>query len=463
MSRAQLTAALALLLPCSFAFHATAQVSISPPSLKFLSQVVSSTSPSQTVTLSNVGHTTLTVSSVAASGGYSVANHCASVQAGSSCTIDVSFISGLIGTTAGVLTIADSDPSSPQMVDLSGIAVSPLTMSPSSLNFGKVAIGTKSQSKTVTITSNGAAIAIATIAASGDYIQSNNCPATLSAGQSCTISASFAPTSSGTVTGALSVTSTASGFGFAAGLTGTGTGTVVSQVSIRPKTLSFGSIGALDFTKRSKTITLANVSSTTSVTIQSVSVTSPRSSGTDDYQIASNRCQGMLAPGAECQISISLGASQFFPIRSSGTVTIVDSDTTSPQTVGLSATMLPEVSIRPASLTFAPQPVGTTSASQIVTLTNNFDDSGISLLPLSVSGDFIVDGTAGSTPCGLSPGLNPGQSCTLGVSFAPNHTGTINGEVSFTLYPECDPELVIIQHEPCPAAQTIVLKGTGQS
>jgi hypothetical protein len=460
MSRAQLTAVLALLWPCAFAFHATAQVSISPASLKFPSQVVSSTSPSQTVTLSNVGHTTLTVSSVAASGGYSVANQCASVQAGSSCTIDVSFISGLIGTTAGALTIADSDPSSPQMVDLSGIAVSPLTMSPSSVNFGKVAIGTMSQSKTVTITSNGAAIAIA---ASGDYTQSNDCPATLSAGKSCTISASFAPTSSGTVTGALSVTSTASGFGFAAGLTGTGTGTVVSQVSIRPNTLSFGSIGALDFTKHSKTITLANVSSTTSLTIQSVSVTGPKSSGTDDYQIASNSCPGMLAPGAECKISISLRASQFFPIRSSGTVTIVDSDTTSPQTVGLSATMLPEVSIRPASLIFAPQPVGTTSASKIVTLTNNLDDSGISLLPLAVSGDFIVDGTAGSTPCGLSPGLNPGQSCTLGVSFAPNHTGTINGEVSFTLYPECDPELVIIQHEPCPAAQTIVLKGTGQS
>jgi hypothetical protein len=102
MKRAQLTASLVLPLPCAFAFHAAAQISISPASLKFPSQVVSSPSPSQTITLSNVGQTALTVSSVAASGGYSVANHCASVQAGSSCTIDASFISGLIGTTAGV-------------------------------------------------------------------------------------------------------------------------------------------------------------------------------------------------------------------------------------------------------------------------------------------------------------------------------------------------------------------------
>jgi hypothetical protein len=462
MNRAQLTASLALLLFYAFALHATAQISISPASLKYPAQVANSTSPPQTVTLNNVGSTTLTVSSVAASGGYSVANHCTSVQAGSTCTIDVSFISGLIGSTAGVLTIVDSDPSSPQVVNLSGIAVLPLTMSPSSVNFGKVAIGTRSQPKTVTITANGEAIAIAAIAASGDYAQSNTCPSTLSAGKSCTISVSFNPTNSGTVAGALSVTSTASGFGFAAGLTGTGTGTVVSQVSVRPRILDFGSVGALDFTKRSKTITLTNVSSATSLTIQSVSVTGAKSSGTDDYQIGSNSCQGMLAPGAECKISISLGASLFFPISSSGAVTIVDSDTTSPQTVSLAATMLPELSFRPASLVFAPQTVGTTSVSQIVTLTSNFDEAGVSLLPLSVSGDFIVDGTAGSAPCGLSPAFSLGQSCTLGVSFAPNHAGTINGEVSFTLYPECDPELVLIKHEPCPAAQTIALKGTGQ-
>jgi hypothetical protein len=462
MRRTQLITPLALLLPFTFAFHATAQVSISPASLKFLAQVVSSTSPPKTITLSNAGPATLTVSSVTASGGYSVANHCTSVQAGSSCTIDVSFISGLIGSTAGVLTITDSDPSSPQLVNLSGIAVSPLTMSPSSLNFEKVALGAKSQPKTMIITSNGAATSIAAIVASGDYAQSNNCPSTLAAGKSCSISVSFAPTSSGPVAGALSVTNSASGFGFSAALTGIGTGTVVSQVSVRPKTLNFGGVGALDFTKRTKVLTVTNVSSTTSLTVQSVSVTTPRSSGTDDYQIASNSCQGMLPPGAECTISISLGPSLLFPINSSGAVTIVDSDGTSPQSVSLAATMLPELSFRPASLVFAPQTVGTSSASQIVTLTSNFDEAGLSLLPLSVSGDFIVDGTAGSAPCGLSPTFSLGQSCTVGVSFAPNHTGTINGEVSFTLYSECDPELVIIKHEPCPAAQTIALKGTGQ-
>src|SRR5262249_20016895 len=145
-----------------------------------------------------------------------------------------------------------------------------------------------------------------------------------------------------------------------------------------------------------------------------------------------------------------------------GALTFVDSDPTSPQVVALSVSELPEVSFIPATLTFAPQPVGTTSAPQIVTLRYNLDQTGVSLIPATVSGDYNVV-SAGANPCGLSPGFNGlGSTCTLGVSFSPSHTGVINGAVTFTLYPECNPESVLIFHQPCPTAQVVGLTGVGQ-
>jgi hypothetical protein len=191
-------------------------------------------------------------------------------------------------------------------------------------------------------------------------------------------------------------------------------------------------------------------------------VTGPAANGTPVYQIESTNCKGMLAPGAHCQISVSVGNFSFVPTSVPGALTIVDSDPSSPQVVGLSAIELPEVSFTPATLTFAPQKVGTTSAVKIVTISSNLDETGLALIPLKVSGGYSVV-AAGPNPCGTGPGFNGvGGSCTLGVTFTPNRVGVINGAVSFTLYPECQPEAVLILHQPCPNAQVINLTGSGQ-
>lgn len=442
------------------------QVSLSPTSLTFAPQLVNTVSAPKTVTVTNSGNALLTVSSIAASGGFSITNNCSSLNPGDFCTIQVSFLSGLVGTDKGVITITDNAASSPQIVNLSGSTLPNLTLSPAQVNLGSVAIGMTSQEKPVTLTNHGPALSIAAIAVSGDYLQNNNCPATLSTGASCVITVAFHPTASGTITGALSVTSS-DGFNFtlsgvSAALSGVGTGILASQVALQPANLNFGRKGALDFLGHSKTVTLTNTSATSSLSIQSVSLNGPASFSDPIYQIASNTCQGMLAPKAHCQINVAIADSGAFPLSVPGALTIVDSDVTSPQVVGLSATEAPEVNLTPAKLTFAAQNVGTTSSTQVVTVTNNFDDSGVSLLPLMVSGDYSLV-AAGSKPCGMSPAFNgTGDSCTVGVTFTPNRVGVINGAVSFTLYPECDPEKVQILHQPCPAAQVINLTGTGQ-
>src|SRR6266851_4341012 len=175
-------------------YGASQQVDLSPSSLKFDPQLVGSVSPTKDIVLTNSGNANLVVSSVAASGGYSVANNCSTVTPGASCTIKVSFIAGLLGSTSGVITITDNAATSPQLVNIAGSTLPPLEFSPASISFGSVAVGTSSQSKSVTVINHGAAFSIGSIGVGGDYLQNNNCPATLGSGQSCTINVSFHPT-----------------------------------------------------------------------------------------------------------------------------------------------------------------------------------------------------------------------------------------------------------------------------
>ena len=52
---------------------------------------------------------------------------------------------------------------------------------------------------------------ITSIVASGDFAQTNDCPATVAPAGFCTLSVTFTPTAAGTRTGAVTITDNASG------------------------------------------------------------------------------------------------------------------------------------------------------------------------------------------------------------------------------------------------------------
>jgi hypothetical protein len=102
------------------------------------------------------------------------------------------------------------------------------------------------------------------------------------------------------------------------------------------------------------------------------------------------------------------------------------------------------LSVSPNLLSFGPHTVGTTSAPQIVTLTN----IGSHSLPISSigfagadPGDFIEHNTCGA-------GLHAGASCTVTVAFKPTATGSRTASLSIT-YTGVD------------TPQTVALSGTG--
>jgi hypothetical protein len=99
--------------------------SLSPASLTFASQTVSSTSVAQAVALENGTSSPLSISSIAFTGTNSVdfaqTNNCgASLAVGASCSIDVTFTPAASGTRTATLTVTDNAGGSPQNASLSG-------------------------------------------------------------------------------------------------------------------------------------------------------------------------------------------------------------------------------------------------------------------------------------------------------------------------------------------------------
>ncbi len=100
----------------------------------------------------------------------------------------------------------------------------PVGFSPAVLHLGEAEVGTSGAGHSIRLTNFGAtALAIASIVASGDYTQTNECGPTLASGASCAVEVTFAPTVVGPRLGAITVTSDAPGSPHAASLTGLAT------------------------------------------------------------------------------------------------------------------------------------------------------------------------------------------------------------------------------------------------
>jgi hypothetical protein len=98
----------------------TPTLSANPGSLSFATQALNTTSAAQAVTVTNTGTATATVSAVSVTGDFSQTNSCASLAAGTACTVNVSFRPTASGTRTGTLTMTSNASNSPTTVALSG-------------------------------------------------------------------------------------------------------------------------------------------------------------------------------------------------------------------------------------------------------------------------------------------------------------------------------------------------------
>jgi Big-like domain-containing protein/ASPM-SPD-2-Hydin domain-containing protein len=217
----------------------SAPVTISPVSITNFSAPVGTTSAFKTVIIKNTATTPLTLDTFQFSGDFEqTATTCGALPAtlapGASCNIYVVFDPTIGGVRDGQLQVYDTALSSPQVVNLSGTGTSPLTISPASLSFSALLVGTVSAPKTITLTNHESEsesfnLALTSGLSAVDFLASSNCSTgVIPANSSCLIYVNFAPSSTSptTRTGKLTVTDSApGGTALAASLTGSATAT----------------------------------------------------------------------------------------------------------------------------------------------------------------------------------------------------------------------------------------------
>ena len=387
--------------------------SLSPTSLTFASQSVGTTSAAQTVTLSNTGTATLTISSIVASGDFAETDNCGgSLASGGNCSISVTFTPTASGTRTGSSSVTDNASGSPQTVGLTGTGAAPTTtasLSPTSLTFASQTVGTTSAAQTVTLSNTGTAtLAISSIVASGDFAQTNNCGGSLAVGGNCAINVTFSPTASGTRTGSLRVTDNASGSPQTAGLTGTGTAPTTTA-SLSPASLTFAS-QTVGTTSAAQTVTLTNTGSA------ALAITTISTSG--DFAETDN-CGSSVAVGGNCAINVT-----FSPTASgtrTGSLRATDNTSGSPQTVSL--TGAGSSIAADFSLSVAPTS-GTITAGQSATFTLNVTPSG----GFNQAVNLTCGGAPQAATCTISPAAvtpNGSSASTATITLSTTARGTV--------------------------------------
>jgi len=209
-------------------------VSLSPASLSFGDQALKQASSAHAVELTNKGAGPLQVDSFKVAGAdpgdFGGTESCRTVvPPGATCSIDVKFTPQALGARSGVIEITDNAPGSPQKIDLSGTGVKPApkaTFSPTSVNFGDVALDTVADA-TLTLKNTGSAtlaVTAASITGTGEanFGGDTNCGSDITPGGSCTFTLGFEPTAKTTYKATLKVTTSASTTPVEIPLTGTG-------------------------------------------------------------------------------------------------------------------------------------------------------------------------------------------------------------------------------------------------
>jgi hypothetical protein len=233
-------------LPLSGTGLAPGSLSANPPSVNF-GNVILGNDQSLPETLTNTSGSTVTITQVAVSGsGFSISglNLPVTLPANQGANFSVQFSPQSAGQAIGSLNVTSNASNPTLVVPLSGSGVAPGTLSPnpSSVAFGNVQVGhNKTLPETITNTGgSNATITQDSVSGAGYSVSGLNLPLTLGPGDSSTFSVTFAPQSTGTVDGNVTLTSNASNPSLIVPLSGTGT--PQGQLSVNPTTLNFGNV-----------------------------------------------------------------------------------------------------------------------------------------------------------------------------------------------------------------------------
>jgi phospholipase C len=284
-------------------------------------QALGTTSAATTLVVNNFGTAPLAIHNISSTTEFPETNNCpASLAAGASCKVNVTFTPAAAGPRTGTLTVEDSDATSPQVAQLVGVG-SNLSLDQLALEFTAPQLLGTSISKTLTITNVAApGQTITSVQGSQDFSATNTCSKPLAKGAKCTVTVTYTPTTTGPRYGWVTI----SGSDPASPMMVRIEGKTGTAVGISNHSLVFPAQTALT-TSAPQTIVVTNAGSA-HLNIGQITTTG-------DFG-ESDTCAGGLAPGGTCLIDVT-----FSPVtkgKLNGSISIVDSDATSPQPIHLS-------------------------------------------------------------------------------------------------------------------------------
>ena len=433
----------------------SAQVSVSSSSLAFGDVPVGSASASQSVTITSSGDVPYQINSFGStpncqasafcdSGDFICSTDCATAPTSygmnASCHVSASFAPNTTGPQSSVIYICDNAAGSPRTLTFTGNGVvpPPVMITPSQWNFGDAIVGNESAVKSFRISNPGSVeVAIGPVKANGEFIvKSTTCGASIPASSGCGADVVFAPTLPGAITGSLEVSAAASRGLMGKVLTDVaptsataplyGNGIHEAQLNM-PSAVDMGAYTLGDPPLRQ----LVEVRSTGDAVagITSVSVTSP-------FTVA-NGCPVNIAPGTLCNLVLEFTTTTLGDF--SGTLTVDSGGPGGSRSIPVRAHSVraphPEIVLSTNSIGFGDRLLGTTSASQRVTITNA-GNADAALGPITTTTlDFLV--TSG---CGFT--LAPQSTCFADVSLRPVGFGPRFGQMIFTSNAEGSPHTV---------------------
>ncbi len=412
----------------------------------FVPVVVGSVSDSTfNLSVQNLGGASLTGLTVATTGDFTQTSDCsATVTVNNSCTIQVKFAPTAEGLRTGTVRVESNAPGSPRVANLTGtgIRLAGARLTPANVDFGPLGVGRTSSSQPFTLTNTGAvALTIASIGVTAPFAQSNDCGASLVAGASCTIAATFAPAAAGPASRALRVVSNAPGHEHTAGLRGSGT--TANALVANPRRFDFGN-QAVGGASAPRIVTISNTGNG-AITLRGI--VAPR------YYTQSNDCTATLAPGASCTASVRFVPLKVSPLSTIGVdapLSIAGNFDGSPVLVALTGVGInagPVRTLSPASVAFGTVAVGSSTTADL-----RVGNSGTTAMAISsalIGGanatDFaFVAPAAGTSDCRSVASLAAGMSCVLRVQFSPTTAGGKLATVTVTDNAAGSPAVVTI-------------------
>jgi hypothetical protein len=423
-----------------------------PASVAFGSQTVGTSSTAQMITVLNSGTANLVISSVTLTGAnvpsFAITtNNCTTpVTPAIQCTIFVTFTPTSTGAKSASLSIVSNAPGSPTAVPMTGTGTSgpALSRSTASIAFGNEGDGVSSSARMITVTNTGGAtLTISAVSLTGanvpSFSQMSNCVTSLAPTDTCTISVTFTPPSSGAKSANVSIASNAPGSPAIVSMTGTGV--AEPAVSLSAPSVAFGS-QAVGVASSAHVITVTNTGAAV-LNISSVSLAGVNVPAFSQM----NTCSAPIAVSGTCTISVT-----FTPPSTgakSASVSILSNALSSPTSIPLTGTGTsgaPAISLSAPSIAFGSQAVGVASSAHVITVTNT-GTAALTISTVSLTGANVPAFSQMNT-CGAP--LAVSGTCTISVTFTPPSAGAKSASVS-------------IASNAAGSPSTVSLTGTGSS